>query len=156
MDAMATFLCSKQQQQTLLTPQKHHFKPLKLVFGLSTTFQTSVRKGFNKQQQQTPVQLCAQDMSSNNTSNDHSWHPKNSFSFSPSKLCVGWSAAIPDLKLEGSEQRQRPFLTFAQHANCDCTRTQSWTIQNRISGPQNLDLHGQLPSRSQVKPSKYN
>ena len=153
--AMSGPLLKTAAATTVDTPE-HHFKPLQLVFGLSTTLQTSVRKCFNKQQQQTPVQFCAQDMSSNSTSNNHSWHPKKQqkSSFSPSKLCAGWSVAIPDLKLEGSEERQRPFLTFAQHAICDRTRSQSWPLKTEFQALKTwiciLDLHGQLPSRSQV------
>ena len=77
--AMSGPLLKTAAATTVDTP-RHYFKPLNLVFGLSTTFQTSVRKGFNKQQQQTPVQFRAQDMSSNNTSNNHSWHPTKTVS----------------------------------------------------------------------------
>ena len=129
--AMSGPLLKTAAAATTVDAPRHHFKPSKLVFGLSTTFQTSIRKGFNKQQQQTTVQFCAQD----NTSNNHSWHPK--YNFSPSRLCVGWSAAIPDLKLDGLDERQRRFLTFRSVSRNHGMR--SFKVRNTQSSKKSLD-----------------
>ena len=52
--------------------------------------------------------------------------------FTTSQLGFGKSAAIPDLKLDGFEERQRPCLTFAPRANSDHTRSQSWPLETQF------------------------